>query len=607
MKVSDFIVRVYDKNFQDLGPVPTQYLEGAIFAPRMSGVGAWKLHLPSVTSEGVVEIAGALMQPGSRIVVSTYPWGDMVLSGPVTGWTKERTHSGEKDVFEGVTDETILDGGVAYPDPRKSFEEQEGTPTLTTDGLFYILSEYVDFNIGVYARDERRIGARRDLSHVRRPSLGAGPDTTVVAEPFENLMVLCRRILAGTDYVLQVRQNGTELWPVIKRATDYTDAAIELRSGRLVSEKMSVNAPTTTKVIVRSDTSSAVAEDVDRVSEWGIPRELYSSGSGNANELSLRALNLLSEGTAQSSFAVDPSSRILDDMRFILGADLTVRVNGEDRQARCTQVVYAVSLDGVSVGVTLGDDAGNDWEDSVGTSVDSLSRRVGSIERAIQPTDSGQRVGQYSPRLTDLDDAIDAGWYVGEAGATENLPSQDSIYWFVEVRRMETGQVIQTAQPHALEQARYVRRASPDGVFTPWVPMQLAARDRNLAFQAGVTIGNGTGSIREWVADGVLTQRIDFKGGSSTQVTGDIHVYIGWGDPASPTIPSGSPLICGEGRVLMGGNQYVLQVLAMGNIVYLRPLDTSSGYARTVTAGPGAPAAWGTGFTIQATWSIPLT
>lgn len=237
-----------------------------------------------------------------------------------------------------------------------------------------------------------------------------------------------------------------------------------------------------------------------------------------------------------------------------------------------------------------------------------LDRRLSRAGSSSAPElQDGGRLGGQSRFVDDFDLAVETGFYNGNAGSTANVPTADYSQWFVEANQDAGDRVIQTATPHGNQAARYVRRRLPGGVWSDWFPMQRERTTRTLddsGFQpagggAGVTLGNGSATLTEWISDGVVHQSLTLNCGSTTQVDGGINVYCGYG-----TIADGEILMTGHARFNRSGTQFNMIVLVADNIASVRVVTGNVAYTQQVVAGDITN--WTTGV-LSAYWSFPIT
>src|SRR5690606_18786092 len=108
--------------------------------------------LPDTVEGAPYLLAEALAKPGSGILVFTPTASETptLISGPTQSRTlvRDDTHPDGQWTFTGVSDETILDGPLAYPDPSNADpREQASTTWKRTGTVESLVRQVVAYNV----------------------------------------------------------------------------------------------------------------------------------------------------------------------------------------------------------------------------------------------------------------------------------------------------------------------------------------------------------------------------------------------------------------------------------------------------------------------------
>lgn len=401
MELKDISVEVRQKNLSRVGQVRAEDLDFEI-RPYHNDVGDWTLSLPAEHP-----MVPHLRTPGSGIVVTLK---DATFSGPTTSYTRKTTSSDPVGMFEfkGLLDERILAARICYPNPQQEIPLQ-GTQHPAHD-VFYSNCEhamwhYVNHNIGPGA-----VVARRHPALTLTPSQGRGRLVRKSVR-FDNLLTLLQGLGTYGELGFRVNQVGSGLvFSVYETEDRRSTIRLDVSNGTLSSDEISLEAPTTTHVIVagqgdlsdrqlRRVTTTASLQSVDT---WGIRLEQFldQRHTDDWDELEAGGTEiLLKEGKQNLVVKAIPS----DDgsMEFgrdwFLGDMVTIVLEDQEYWDIVSGAVIKVDSNGVRMGVMIGSNE---------TDGRRLRKRVSSLERNGGPHFN---LGPGTPHsMTDLLNRIEA-------------------------------------------------------------------------------------------------------------------------------------------------------------------------------------------------------
>ena len=235
-----------------------------------------------------------------------------------------------------------------------------------------------------------------------------------------------------------------------------------------------------------------------------------------------------------------------------------------------------------------------------------LDRRTQRVSRppALMP---GARLGPSVGQVEDLNDAVLTGWYQSPSPSNLNRPPANGSLE-IQVVTLESGSVFQTARTHGSAGSPYgdewVRDyRGPGPGWSDWRVVRKARTTRPASFLNGVTLGNGTATLHEWVSDGTVHQALTLQVGSTTAITGDISVDTGY-----TNIADGAALTAGVARYNRSGSVFQFAVIVVSNSTRIRVMknpDASSQWVYQENANTISN--WSNGSVLSAQWSFPIS
>lgn len=405
MRVDDLTVEVRDRNLKRVGQVAPAHLDLRARA-RWCGVGEWTLTLPG--DHGMVP---HLAEPGSGIILLG-PDGttdNVVLSGPTRtpARKRDRLNPDGTFTFSGVTDEIVLAGALAFPDPSiadpqaSSVSRSNDTRTGGTESL---MRQFVAYNVAngalavTGATSWAPAGRLRGLrAKMRLQAVSGARGVSQQKSPrFQNLLELLQEMVAYDSTLgFRVVQVGSVLEFQVIDSHDRTKfVRFDVENGTIMSEEVQASGPNLTDAIVAGQGEGTARTIIRRQSldsitaeeEWGVPFEAFidQRDTDVVSELQQSGDEALMEGQGGTAVKMIPA----DDVTMAAGKDwragdlVTTVVNGQETAARVTEVAYSVNSAGVMAGAALGDVSGFTAKDAESTTVQSLDSRVSNLERA---------------------------------------------------------------------------------------------------------------------------------------------------------------------------------------------------------------------------------
>ncbi|QOP64781.1 minor tail protein [Microbacterium phage DelaGarza] len=401
MQINDLTLEVRDRNLKRVGQVTPAALDLKA-RTKWSAVGEWTLTLP-----GAHPMVPYLSAPGSGIILLG-PDGtskNVVLSGPTRTPARKRDRQNPDGTFtfSGVTDEIVLAGALAFPnpaiaDPQASSQSRSNdTRTGATEDL---LRQFVAYNVAYTHAPAGRIRGLRSRLMLSGGTANRGL-TQQKSPRFQNLLELLQEIVAYDPSLgFRVVQVGDNLLFEVLDSRDRTKfVRFDVENGTITSEEVQASGPNVTDAIVagqgegtgrtiirRQSLDSIAAEE-----EWGVPFESFidQRDTDEVAELAQSGDEALQEGQGGTAVKMIPA----DDTTMQVGKDwragdlVTTVVNGQETAARVTEVAYSVNSAGVMAGAALGDVSGFTAKDAESTTVQSLDSRVSNLERAASGPD----------------------------------------------------------------------------------------------------------------------------------------------------------------------------------------------------------------------------
>lgn len=404
MQLDDLVVEVRDRDLVRRHQIDAQFLGGSVFSPRPNGVGTWQVTLPAEVDGELHEAAAVLREKGSGIIV-TGPHG-VIMSGPTVEPEGEADAEAPEGTwtFSGVSDAILLSDALAVPDPASlDPHKQAFANDVRTGPVETLLRQYVAFNIAngdigkvpvrIWAPPYRLRGFRKLFRLGDPVDLRRGPVRSK-SPRYTNLLELCQDIVAGTDFLFDVRQVDGYLEFVVWEAEDLTAShRMDIENDQLTSTRYSYSVPDLTEayvagqgegtdrtVLVRTSAAAAAEE-----AAWGRPIERFidQRQTDDRAELEQKVDATLADALASiDSLTVVPSDDLASDYGrgWTAGARVTVVVGEKEVPARINQAVIAVTGEGVMLGCVIGDSDG-DFEARTNRSISGLTSRVSSLER----------------------------------------------------------------------------------------------------------------------------------------------------------------------------------------------------------------------------------
>jgi len=414
MQVSDLTLEVRDRNLNRVGQITPAYLN---LKARLvwCGVGEWSLTLPA--SHPMVPY---LQEPGSGVIlrgpigttvensITASTVEGVIFSGPTTTPLKLRNLESPQGTFtfSGVTDEVLLAGALAFPDPQGATGDDPAAQTKANDTrtgtIEALMRQYVAYNTAngalssppvTWAKPGRLRGLREFLR--LQPTNQDRGATATKSPRFQNLLVLLRELVAlDPSLGFRVAQNGSVLeFQVLDSRDKRPYVRFDIDNGSLTSEEVTIAPPTVTwavaagqgegtarQMIVSTDPDATAAEE-----EWGLVYEVFldHSNTNNETELAQAGEEALYEGRGGVQAKVIPAEN--QGMEYgrdwLVGDQVTTVVSGIETANRVTEAVILANSEGVRVGAALGDVSGFAVQDAQAAKVESLDDRVARLER----------------------------------------------------------------------------------------------------------------------------------------------------------------------------------------------------------------------------------
>ncbi len=411
---SGIVVEVRDKTLARIGQIRPEDLDFNA-KDMFNNVGEWTIRLP-------VEhlMATELRKPGAGIVVSG-PDGTTLFSGPVIGPVFANSLSDPEGTvtFDGVTDDIILQDYLAIPQPSNpNLATQSAAHDTRTGDCESLMHAYVSANIGPNAPSGRRNYALTMGTNLKR-----GKRITKSAR-FATLGNLMADIALGSKLGFRVVQRGDRLVFETFETRDLTDVIrLDVLNGQLAGQKVTVSAPSVTRVLVAGQEQGVNRQFVYRQSatsiaaeaEWGrrIERFVDQRQTSDWAELTQAADKiLLEEGFAATSAQATPS----DDTTMRFGIDwnigdiVAVVAESVELQSLVTGMALSITSDGAKLGILIGDASQLNRETSTTKRIVSLEDRLSNLERSAEfgiqnlmgtetPLMDGEAVAGNSARL----------------------------------------------------------------------------------------------------------------------------------------------------------------------------------------------------------------
>lgn len=395
MRVEDLTIEVRDRTLKRVGQVTPLFLD-LKGRTRWCAVGEWTLTLP-----GTHAMVPYLATPGSGLIVrgpSGTPDG-VLFSGPTRtpGKVRNQKNPDGTYTFSGLTDEVILAGARAFPDPSiadpQASSQSRSNDTRSGD-TETLLREFVSRNIGPLAPVGRKRGRRQYLT-LSGADLGRGIPQTK-SPRFQSLLELLQEIVTfDPDLGFRVVQVGGSLEFQVLDARDRSAfVRFDVENGTIVSEEVQISGPIVTDAIVagqgegtdRTIVRRTTPESLAAEAEWGDVWETFidqrdTDDLAELNQSGDEALIDGQGGTAVKMVPVDSvAMRAGEEWR--LGDVVGAVVSGTQTAVRVTEVALIAGASGVSQGVALGDVSGFTQADAQAATVQSLDSRLSNLERA---------------------------------------------------------------------------------------------------------------------------------------------------------------------------------------------------------------------------------
>ncbi|WKW85414.1 minor tail protein [Microbacterium phage Milani] len=624
MRVNDLTLEVRDRTLKRVGQITPSYLNLKAHT-RWCGVGDWSLDLP-----GDHPMVPHLATPGSGVILLGPDGTDVqtILSGPTRNPFRKRNAQNPDGTytFSGVTDEVLLAGAVAFPDPSiadpqlSSQSRSNDTRSGSTESL---LRQFVAFNVangalasGAPWAPAGRLRGLRSKTVLRGPSSSRGL-AQKKSPRFQNLLELLQEIVAyDPAYGFRMVQvDGLIQFEVIEARDRSKFVRFDVENGTITSEEVQSGGSTITDAIVlgqgegkdRQIVRRRLALNTADEELWGVPFEVAidQRDTDDLAELQQSGDEKLLEAQGGTSVKMIPA----DDTTMQVGKDwrlgdlVTTVVGSTETASRVSEAVYAVDARGVRAGAGLGDVSGFDRQDAQAATVKSLDSRVSQLERTggLLPA----RLATTSAARADANDLVENGTYWLASGSA-NSPDPGATY-AVEVSALNQGSIYQEARrlgDGVYAYDRYARNRA-GGTWSAWKP--LGMRTRNFSPNpTSLTLGDGTVGGTYSVSDGVLFGFITLTLGSTTSITGDIQFDL-------PMPYAGSTREVGVGRLTDAstGANFTASILVNSSRVYVRPLGVvaaASGntFQREFSASSSIPFVWAAGDVIAATFHYPI-
>lgn len=461
MRPADILVQVRDRNLNRVGAITAKYLD-LVATVRYNGIGDWTLILPKLHPM-VVELS----RRGSGIVVTVR--GSTVFSGPTTAPSVEtdKDHPDGTYTFTGITDDVILDGALAFPDPSIGTVDDQTTRTndSRTGHGEDLIREYVAANIIPGVAPAERVAGFREFLALDGASLGRGSVMTQ-SPRYTKLSDLCAAIATYCGLRFHVVQEGLSLVLKVTETADKSGlVSFNIRNGTLTSESASVSAPSVTRAIVAGGgqgTARVVLErttgdSVAAETQWGLVFEEFIDQRQTTDLTELESAGdkeLIDKGTTNTAIKAVPSddNTMVYNQDWAEGDTVGVIVQGQKTLATVSAVAFVLNSDNTLVGAAIGDVSGFNAQDALTARVDDTAQRVGNLERNAEVSDAGiawtdidgkpttfpadwsgvtGKPTTFTPSQHDINGADHSGFPLtvahGGTGETEALPAPQQI------------------------------------------------------------------------------------------------------------------------------------------------------------------------------------
>lgn len=446
MLVSDITIEVRSLALGRLGQIDMRLVSDMKIIKRFNNVGSWELSLPA--EDGM---ARELAQKGRGLTVE----GPMftLMSGRVLSWTLEQTTTDSLGnlKFIGVDDMVHLADGLAWPQPSNpDVETQNVGHDIRTGVAETVIKGYVSANIGPTAPSSRRIPELVIAADQERGNVVTG------RARFDPLGVLLSQLGApgvgnlGFD-IMQV--DDQLIFDVFEPEDKSALVRMDIANDTLDNVTYGVSAPSVTRAIVagqgemedRRIIQVTDSEAGDAESEWGRKIEQFLDRrdveQGDDTELvQTGAEAITTGGRTMYALSVKPS----DDQTMVYGVDwylgdiVSVIVDGDELAAVVTEAIIMIGANGVTVGATVGDAVGFDFESRMIAAQKDQETRLAFLEKNVEKgttvnTDqlvgdplnlsfipnlpsskiTSGRLGPLGELITDCNDAVETGSYYG--------------------------------------------------------------------------------------------------------------------------------------------------------------------------------------------------
>jgi hypothetical protein len=389
MIIQDITIEIRSVALGRLGQLDMGEIDDMKIIKRFRNIGNWTLSLPADYEGSTV-----LARPGRGLIV-TGPRNKVLMSGPVTSYVKQETSDDPDGIwfFEGTDDMVHLGDGLCWPDPSAPVDAQTLAHDVFAGNAEDALRHYVDVNRGPSAVVDRRIAGL-----VLEPaSLGRGADVIGRARFDQMGPFLDREIAAPGGVGFDVAQIGTELQFQVYVPNDVSDLVrMDIDNDMLEETKYGFAAPTATRPVIagqgqqeaRTFLQKTTTESLAAEFAWGRKIETFKDrrDTDDPAELEQDADTQLAEGGRTiTSLSVKPSDN--QTMRYAidwyLGDIVAVIVDGEELPSIVVEAIIAINTDGVSIGATVGQPTGFDFESRMIAKVQDQERRLQNLERKL--------------------------------------------------------------------------------------------------------------------------------------------------------------------------------------------------------------------------------
>lgn len=524
MRVDDLTVEVRDRALERQGQIVPGYLN-LTGKSRWCAVGEWEVTLP-----GDHSMVPHLVEPGSGLVVtgptgaihhpteyvdyegtqqiSRAAWTETVygtlFSGPTTTPLRVRNRKNPDGTytFKGVTDEVILLGTRAFPDPSIA-DPQESSRSRANDtrtgSAETLMRQYVGFNVAADLAPAGRIRGLRKFLDLQDVSLNRGIQVTK-SPRFQNLLELLQEIvLLDPSLGFRVVQVDDILEFQVLDAGDRRDLVrFDIENGTITSEEIAISGPSVTDAIVAGQGEGAERTIISRTTpeaqaaeeEWGIVYETFvdQRDTDDLVELEQSGDEALADGRGGSSVKMVPAddTTMRYGLDWVLGNLVTMVVAGTETVARVTETALIASPSGVMIGAGIGDLSGFTKQDAEGSKIESIDQRVARLERS---GGVAERLAPGGREIDNWDLAVDVGFYWSADGAA-NAPAAGMCMG--RVVRDQSRIVQEVPDPSSIITVTWRRVYS--GSWGEWVPIGQGIPFRQAAGSLAAaqnTIGSG--------------------------------------------------------------------------------------------------------------------